>query len=273
MRQWVAMLGLVFILAACAGPASEEQAGTETDNTNVSAEFEGSIIRWPRDANFVVFRMNVVGGENTEQLYRLNDVPLCSVYGDGRVVWTAPGPGGLDQVLFDFLEDSDITNFISYLTVIERIYTYPAGFDLELPSSTQPVYEQMQVNVNDIAFTTDVFSNWPEAYFSRILERCRSLSSTPTIFEPTGAWLSAEVVDYNPSVPSAFWETDAAGLSFLELALNGERRWIEGNVVRIIWNQLRTNAPDLQFSDGTDEYRLALQVPGVTIDAPPAPAQ
>jgi len=41
----------------------------------------------------------VVGGEDDSDFYRRNDVPYCTVYGDGQVVWANATASGY-EVLF-----------------------------------------------------------------------------------------------------------------------------------------------------------------------------
>lgn len=259
----LALIMLVsLLLTACGGGGEASPAG----------DTSGSVVRWPRDPQHIIFRAEVTGGED-EGLVALNEVPLCTLYGDGRLVWTVAGEGGLDDVRFDFLDDVKIIDFVNYLVVSMRIYTYEAEYDFQLPQSTTPVYERMILNVNDRQHATDDFAEWPVDYFEDIVERCQSIAPTPRIFEPQGAWLSVQQVDYQNNRPSVFWEADAAGLSLQSIAQSGERRWIEGNLVIILWRTLRDTALDMQFNEGNAYYQIALQVPGVTADAPLAPAQ
>lgn len=256
---WLLLGVLILLLAACSGGSSDDPQVVE----------QGGVIQWPRNPLHVVFRAEVTGGDSDPFLQQ-NVVPLCSVYGDGRVVWTTPNNSGFDDVVFDFLNDQQIADFISYLTVVERIYTYENAFNLQPQSSVTPVYERLIVRVNDRDHVTDAFADWPDEYFDRILDRCRTLSLTPRRFAPDGGWISARFVPYNPNVPGVYWEAEPNGLSLAAIASEGER-WVEGPVVPVLWEILRTNPPDMQFTEEDAQFEIALRVPGVTLDAPPAP--
>jgi hypothetical protein len=265
MRQLVVLLSLLFVLAACQNTPAENPADGQT-----AAE----IIQWNRDAYHIVFRAEIVGGEDADAIYRLNEVPPCTIYGDGRLVWLQGAGGtGLTQVLFDYLNDDLLTNFIWVMAIEGKIYDYGEGFPRELPSSQVPVYEKLTVEVNGRKHVTDGFAQWPDRYYTNILDRCQTTAQTPRIFEPKAGWLSVQAVPYNPNVPAVVWDATAAGLSMNDISGAQEKRWIEGNNVRALWRVLRENSPDIQFNENEVYYQIALQIPGVTIDSPPAPAQ
>jgi hypothetical protein len=184
-------------------------------------------------------------------------------------------PGSsVTRVLFDYLSDTVLTDFIWRITIEDRFLTYPEEFPNQLPSSDQPVYEKVTLAINDITHVTDTFADWPIDYYNKLLTDCRTLAQTPRLFEPEGAWLSAVKVEYNQLLPSIFWDPTAAGINFWDLASLQEKRWVEGSLVKALWRTIRDNMLDVQFEQEIEGvYQIALQVPGVTRDAPPAPAQ
>lgn len=229
-----------------------------------------SVIRWDRDPSNVVFRAEVTAGADAEEFYRQNEVPLCTIYGDGRVIWMIEDRG-TSQVLFDVLTDEQIVRFVDNLTVQQEIYNYEAAADVQVPSSEVPAIEQLTLHVNDVVQVTDAFDDWDIDFFENILNSCQTISETPTIYEPAGAWVSAELATYDDSgAPVVLWDPEAAGLSIAELA-EGEPRWLTNQTMRILWNLIRTSTPDLLISEGANTYQIAVQVPNVTVDAPPAP--
>lgn len=266
---WIVLISMAMMLAACGGNTAAPGASGPGE---VDPE---SVVRWPRDPQHVLFRAEIVGADATGEgaIYQLNDIPICTIYGDGRIVWTVSNAAGMEDVRFDLLNDETIMDFVNFLVVTNRVYTYEAGYDTRVPTTVQPVYEKLALNVNDVEHVTDAFAEWPAEYFEDIVERCKTIAPTPRVFEPEGAWLTTTTVDYNTSIPSLYWDAEAAGLSLLETANTGERRWIEGQNVAILWNVLRDNPPDIQFNEGQTYLNIALQIPGVTINAPLAPAQ
>jgi len=259
------VLGLLMIvaLAACgSAPASQ----TSTDGGSSSP------IVWDRSPETIVFRADVVGGSDADLLPALSEIPPCTVYGDNRVVWTNELGTYNTQVLWDRVTDDQIQTFITYLTINKQIYGFEARGDLQPPGSAQPVVETLTVFVNGLEHRTDAFAGWDFDYYQDILNQCRNISRAPVLYEPEAAWLTAQEVTYDSNVPLVPWDGKASGLSLAELAASGEPRWISGNNLRVLWNIVRTSPPRLQFIQDGVPYLIALQVPGVTRQSPPAPA-
>lgn len=258
---------LLGVLAACGG---EENSSTTSD----SGDNPLSVIQWPRDPLYVVFRADTVGGDPDPLVTALR-VPECTIYGDGRAVWVTLARDGNFHVLFDFLDDATIQEFISWLAIDRKIYSYQEGYKNELPQRVTPVYRQLYVNVSGMAHVTDDFAGWEVNYYESILERCKTLSRTPRRFQPDGAWLLAEFVEDTRFVtyPIVYWDAEAAAFSFSGMAVDGSPQWVEGNVVRVLWQYLIETPGNVLFEDVFGRYRVAMQVPGVTLNAPPAPNQ
>ncbi|MCU0513264.1 MAG: hypothetical protein MUE40_11925 [Anaerolineae bacterium] len=259
----VYVLPLIILLAACGSAPADAPAGADSSS---------AIIQWNRDPYQVVFRAETVGGENGDSPAALNEVPPCTIYGDGRIVYTVPSPaGGVPRVLFDLLDDNQIISFGLYLTIDLQLLAYGEGFSAQVPASTMPVYERLTLAVNGVNHITDAFAEWPTGYYDIILRACQSIPRTPRQFEPDGAWLSVARATYDQNVPTILWDATAADFSFGALAGLEEKRWIEGGIIRILWNALYQNGLNTQFEENGFVYQLALQVPGVTRDAPSAP--
>ena len=79
MRRTFTMIALLLILAACEGGG---------DDNNGDPFASNSIIQWDRSPQTVVFRTEVAGGDDADSFLIKNEIPLCSIYGDNRVVWT-----------------------------------------------------------------------------------------------------------------------------------------------------------------------------------------
>lgn len=254
-------------LLVCLGLALNACQG---DPTSSSAQDPPNVIQWDRDPLNVVFRADIVGGQRDPFLMR-NDIPLCTIYGDGRVVWTVDGPSGTLRVLFDFLSDQSIIGFISDLTVRYRIYTYEERYPLQIPSASTPTYEQLIVNVNGRRHVTDAYADWEVGYFDAILTQCRELGRTPRQFIPQGIWLSVQPTRPDPFFPTIYWDSANAGVDLGALA-DGSQRWVEGNLARILWENVIQIGSGVQFMDNSDTYALAVQAPGVMRDSAPSPA-
>jgi hypothetical protein len=262
----LAVLAVLLVLAACEG-GGNETVGQQPFTGN-------SLIQWDRSPSTVVFRTEVVGGNDEENFLARNEIPLCTIYGDNRIVWVNDLGNFETQVLWDKVTDQQIQDYISFLTVTQQIFSYDAGADLQIPGAIQPVREVIIVNVNGRIHRTDSFSSteWPPGYFESVANFCKQVSRAPVLFEPTGAWLSSQSVTYDSARPLQIWNADASGLNLAEVAQRGEPLWLTGDNLRILWNVIRTSSPQILFIDiDGNAFEVVLEVPGVHPTSPPAP--
>jgi hypothetical protein len=267
MPRFLAFITILLILAACQNNAAGgDSSGVLPDN---------NAIQWDRNPSTIVFRADVTGGVAAGNFITRNEVPPCTVYGDNRVVWLNQVGTYETQVLFDQVSDQAIRDFVSYLTINERFFEYDAQAELQPASSVSPVIETLTLFVSGQPHQSDSYSGWEGDYYSRTLAKCQGISNTPVLYVPTEAWVSVEAIPADQTDTSAFnvpWDAAASGLSLAELAASGERRWITDRNVGVLWNLIRNSVSNLRFTEGETQYRLALEVPNVTRDAPQAPA-
>ena len=257
--MWRLFFVLVFLLAACSsGSADPQQASSE-------------FIRWDRSPQTVVFRADVVSKDEAQSFRARNEVPPCTIYGDNRIVWLNDLGDFTTQVLWDNLTDQQISDYIQYLGIVEGIYKHDARADLQPPSDIAPVVETLSVFVNERQHVTDSFSDWELDYFQRLLNVCQTLSSSPILLEPQGAYVSAQQVEFDSNAPTLLWQGDAAGLRLADLAGSGERRWITDQNLKILWDIMRSSSPQLIFVENSTPYQVAVEVPGFTRTSPAAP--
>jgi hypothetical protein len=259
--RWILLLPL--LLAACGGAA--RNAG------GLPGRAGDATINWPADPQHVVFRVDVVGG--TGNFEQRNDIPLCTVYGDSRVVWTADSQPGQTTILFDLLDPVTVRDFVLDLIVNEEIYNYQSYADVQLPSEDMPVYEQVILDVNNERHVTDGFEQWETDFFRSVLDKCRSLSQSPALFEPSGGWLTAAAASYDEDATIINWDAGASGIDLVILTEGENTLWLDNNVMPIVWNIMTTSPRNRLFKQDESYFRLAFQVPNVHRDAPPAPIQ
>jgi hypothetical protein len=262
MLRVVSFLVFALLLAGC------QTGGERTEAIN--AQDQGAIIQWDRDPSAVVFRADVVGGE-TDPFFAQSEVPLCTVYGDNRVVWTVDTEFG-SQVWIDRLEDQTIIDFVGALTVNDAIYRYDAQAAAQPEYDVSPVYEQLTLNVNGQPHVTDSFSGWDFDYFSGILNRCRELGRQPAIFEPLEAWVSVRDTSYDSTSPEYAWSARASGVDLAALAESGDRAVVNGRIARVLWNIIHRNPPGVQLNQDDEVYHIALSVPNITRSTPEPPS-
>jgi|GEM_PF-1879548 len=159
----------------------------------------GGVIAWTRDPAFVLFRAEIVGGE---AFAAMSQVPLCTLYGDNRIVWTDITDTRDANVLEDRLSDAVISTFIAYLTVNERIYTFEEKLtDRATSGNTMPIVERVTIAVNDTVHRANGLSGWESGWFERVLSACRNLSAAPVLIAPAAGWLSAREVAFTVEAP------------------------------------------------------------------------
>jgi hypothetical protein len=260
-RLYLLIFGLL-VLSACTASSDPAQV--------VSGDPSG--ITWDRNAAAVVFRADVVGG-TTDPLITRSEIPPCTIYGDNRVVWTNRLSQYNLQVLEDRASDEAIRNFVLFMAVNQTYYSYAERQDDQpLTGAGSPVVETLLLHVSGNPHLTDAFAGWSLDYYQRIIDNCKALGLAPVLVEPTAAWVSAQAVPYDPSVPQIFWDAAANGLRLSEVAQAAERRWIADRNVRVIWSILRESPPNILFNEDGSTYRVALEVPNLTRESPPPPA-
>ncbi len=254
--RWIFTIALILLIAACQPAATNEQ--------------QPNIVRWDHNPQNIIFRADIVGGESDFQAR--NDIPNCTIYGDNRVVWSNElGPSTV-QVLEDRLPDAAINAFAQYLAVNERVYTYEARLkEIQAQADVNPVVETIVINVNDLPHTADSFGGWDGDWFPRVLAGCKNLSQAPVLVAPSSGWLSAQRVSFSMQPPVATWNAKQMGISLN--SATGAPQWISGDAASSLWNTIHSLPSNLIFEDGSDYFEVALQVPGVTRDAPPAPSR
>jgi hypothetical protein len=250
---------IALALAACSG----------TNNNTAGQPSPQNPIEWDRKPSSIIFRADVEGGQ--DDFTRRNEIPDCTLYGDNTVVWRNELSTVDTQALFDKISDEDVRNFVTFLTINQEFYKYEGKADLQPPSAVTPAVETLTLTVNNTTRKTDAYSGWDREYYERILRQCKALGSRPVLFEPTAAWVSAKEVPYNTTVPSLLWDGDAAKLKLADLAASGERKWITDRNVKILWNIIRSAPLNTQFSEGEKQYEVAIEVPNISRDVPPAP--
>src|SRR5690606_5319485 len=107
MRWWIcaALILLTACQPAASNPASQQNANSPDDST---------LIQWDRSPTNVVFRADVIGGD--DDFSARSAIPLCTIYGDNRVVWINELDGFNIEILYDRVSDDAVRSFIEYLT-------------------------------------------------------------------------------------------------------------------------------------------------------------
>ncbi len=255
---------LSLVLAACGG-------GGQTPNVQDAPVRLPSdeVIRWDTSPSHIIFRADITSANDSEDFFARTEIPQCTVYGDGRVVWTTRADNPLDSVLTGPVDEPRIRSLVSYLT-FEGIYTYGTLADVQT-SVVSPIVQTLYLNVNDIDHTSDLYGGWDETFYDNVLEICRTLSPRPQIYRPPALWVRVMEQDYKVNAPSIIWDPAVTGIDLAEIADSGEPRWLDGRVVQLFWAYRMRSPLDLQYAQNGRTFVVALEVPNLTRFSPPAP--
>jgi hypothetical protein len=177
------------------------------------------------------------------------------------------------EILFDFVQPAAIEAFIRSMVIDEGFYDLDARATEPPEGESAPVIQVITMDVGQLAHRADSLGSWPLGYFDMALQRCRSISQTPIRFDATEAWVTVREVMDMPDAPSITWDPAAyEGVSLRSLAESGQARWISGPAIAELWRILRTLPYTVVLREGDRTFQVALQVPGITRDAPQRPA-
>jgi len=262
--RWISaliVLVLATILAAC---------NSQPETTPGAFNPDPNLVVWDRSPQTVIFRADIAGGES--DFRARNRLPNCTIFGDNRMVYVNElGPFTI-QVLEDRVPDGAISAFVQYLTVNERIYTFDEHLnEIQTQADVNPVVESALINVNGMEHRADSFGGWDADWFPRVLAACKTLSLAPVLVEPSSGWVSAQAIPFNPQPPLATWDSQVTGVNLAALAAAGTPQWISGAGATALWTTLHSLPSNLIFEENGSYFEVALQVPGITRNAPPAP--
>ncbi len=261
LTRLIVLLPLLLLVACGNQPEQSVQAPGQLGDANIN---------WPNDPNFVVFQIDIVGGP--DDFDDRNDIPLCTIYGDGRIVWLGDSQPGQTLVLFDLLNPEIVRNFVLNLAINYDIYDYSNLAEVQPLGEQRPVYEQIRLNLTNQTHTTDGFENWPASYFTEVLSECQNLSVRPAQFEPAGGWMSATLANNSTDATIIDWNAEASGINLAQLTVSRQRLWVDNEVLPIMWNIVVSSPRNRVFRQDDIFYQVAFEVPNIHRSAPPVPS-
>lgn len=277
MRRISAWLLLLLLVAVACNPGGTDAApagGAAVPDVADGSTSLTDLLDWERAPDAVVVRLDTVGtsGSTADDL---NSIPFCTLFGDGHLVWLDPFADP-EQVLEDRLDDGEIRRFIEYVIGL-GFYSWSEETGFSPPTvepQEGPLVEQLSVNLYGDDRSLTSLSDWPTEAFANILERCRALGTEPVLYVPRGgAWLSTVPVEMRRDVPSLPWSVYTDAFPEVDLAAIGVENplWVTGDLAQSMWDIAR--AGRMQVTHEGQAYRIAMQVPVIQPDAPPAPAE
>lgn len=248
---------IVFVVSSCRG-------GGETPQSEDIDYYNGAI-QWSENPSHIIFQADL---DNPTQADERGMIPQCTLYGDGRAVWTVNADDPLNSVLFGPVDVPRIRVFVNLL-VLADIYNRTQLGDLQNPRPT--FVETIRLNVNDSEHISDLYGGWTDIEYYDVLERCQTLSPRPQVYRPDALWLYVEETEYDSSMASILWEADITGVDLGVIAESGQPRWIEGRVVHLLWAYYLRSPDNMQYSQNDRNFTIGIEIPNVTRNSPPAP--
>jgi len=260
---WIALLinGLV-LLAAC----EEDTPTPDVQNQQIGP------LDWDNSPETIILRIE-------QRLYdappaeAANTIPLCTVWGDGRIVWV----NELENVELETDEVQILESRISeqqMRSLIEDVI-FTGFYDWEsnfiIPELENPFVSSITLNLMVETRTVERYTSWPANGFDRILTACQQISDTPAVFLPQGLWVSAYRIEPQEFQGEWRWIPEAAGFNLADVADGSAPQWITGDFAALVWENTILASASTQVLDNDATYELAIQVPGVSRDSPPTP--
>ncbi len=266
MRRLLFIIVLItLIMSGCRGETPEAPPVDDSD-------FYNMVIQWSDSASHIIFQADRINyrADQADFDNRVNRaaIPACTIYGDGRVVWTVQSDDPLNSVLIGPVDPPRIRSFVNHL-VLQDIYNYIQLGDLE--SERPSGVETLRLNVNDVEHNVDIYGGMTAPFYYDTLERCQLLSPRPQIYRPDAVWLYVQEQPYDSSAPSIIWEPAVTGVDLAAIADGGEPRWIEGRVVHLLWAYRLRSSERLQYSQDERNFVVILEIPDITRQSRPKP--
>lgn len=250
------LLLLIITFTACGG----------SDDTD---EGQLRLFDWDQSSESILFRIDYID-ETLPDYHLMNMVPPCTIYGNGRVVFTTPG-GAYQEVLETRVTPDQIRAYVERV-IGTGFYSWE---DDLVDGSRDSGLETITLNLYAEPRTVERYGDWPVDGYNVLLEDCRGLNPQRALVLPTnGGWLRAYPADpedlNNQAIQREGWPRLAA-FSLEELALSGSPIWVDDPpYIGFLWEVTRSRRPTL-ILEGNRGFYVSFQAPGISRSAPPAP--
>lgn len=258
--SWLILLSIVVLLAACGG-------GSDNSESNTNDDEQRRLFEWDRGSDFILFRIDVID-ETLPEAIIANTIPQCTIYGDGRLVFTNPIEG-TNEILEARLTDTQIRSFVEQ--VIGRGF-YSWEDDIISNSDLNRI-ESISLNLYGQTRTIERYGDWPVDGYETLLSACRNLSDQRALVWPlNGGWLRAYPIDSYDRQDQYFEWPSRIPFSLADVARSGSPQWVSDPTIAFyLWNIILTSQP-VPVVIRDEAFLISFQVPGISRTSPPVPA-
>lgn len=263
---WLGTMLVMLGLMACVsepGAPGEEIVPTPTRETMMPESDESSTKPWDKSPDAVLISATNCCGF-VPAIFLQNALPDAQLWGDGRLVWVVYREAGARQVfegrlsevqIEDLLDEFEVAGFYTW----DELYQNPMVAD----------YPTKCVAVNLVESTKQVceyYEGAPQAFHDLYARLAGGAGLAETPFTPERAYVTSLRLDTSQGDVSRVdlvWPADIAELHALESG-----GWLEGELLQAAWEAVNANPWGPVIQAGEVYYMLAVQVPGLSLQAP-----
>ena len=196
----------------------------------------------------------------------INYIPEAQVFGDGRIIWTQISEDGQRSVLEGTLSTQQIEDLLQQAVDYgffgwEELYTSPLS-PSDLPSQC------LFIRLADLSRRVCEYYEGAPEEFHQLYETLKSgAGASSTEYVPEKGYVVARTVP-TPDWTVPAWDAGTLGFS---LSQASEGAWIDGEALEAAWSLVNQNPGGGVVQEGDAYYQITLQIPGVSMEQPPAP--
>ncbi len=255
--------------------SAEQTQAAQSNSSSASNSTQNSpapSIEWDTNPSTVIITATNCCGLVTP-FYRNNYIPDALLWGDGRIIWTQMGASGNRQVMQGQLSASQLQDWLQS-AADAGFFGWKALYKDDISPTDLPT-RCITINLSSqVKQVCEYFQGAPQAYQKLYDQLSQGLGVAGTPFVPQRAYLTAHSFPKtnlgndgaSPAGKTPLWKDQAAGVT---LAGAGNGVWLEGASVKQAWELVNQNPMAPAAVENGQTYQLTLQVPGISLSAPP----
>jgi hypothetical protein len=246
--------GLMFLSAACASQPAPPSKPVD-------------VLSWDRNPDTVVFQVRqAIEGE--DPILAKSRLPLCTVFGNNRIVWITLDPKAGPKAFETQVDDTTIISFLEFLIRDEKFYGIPDYIKQDIPPAVTPpdkiVVSSIGLFLNNELRTVSSYRPWPGNAFQTIYDRCTKLSTTTAVYKPSSVFISAFQLPSLNGGPTVEWP-NSAPFRLAETAQSKVRQQLSsGPLLDLVWQISLHSQGTVQWTENGKQYLIGVEIPGLT---------
>jgi hypothetical protein len=260
-------------VVSLSGEQTQAAQSNGSSASNSTQENPAPPIEWDTNPSTVIISATNCCGLVTP-FYRDNYIPDALVWGNGRILWTQMGANGSRQVLQGQLSSSQLQDWLQSAAKA-GFFGWKALYKDDISPTDIPTRCITISLSSQVKQVCEYFQGAPEAYQNLYDQLSQGLGVAGMPFVPQQAYLTAHSFPKvnlgndgaAPAGKTPLWNDKAAGVT---LAGAGNGVWLEGASVKQAWELVNKNPMAPAAVENGQTYQLTLQVPGISLSAPPA---